>query len=409
MNRAAALLLFTTLACTSAAPPPPAAPVVDEGTRKAIAQITEVVAQNPEHQQLIYILATYHDKAHDPAGVVKWLTRLDELEWEFGVGPDGFRNTSTHEFRAIAAKLNAREPRVQRAQTAFTLANQRDLVPEGIAFDPVDDVFYVSGIYRRKVLRVARNGRATDFVAESQDGMLGGLGVKVDAKRRLLWVISTTTPEMRGWKAGEDRSMLAAYDLRDGHLVRKIDATPAMLNDLTLLADGSLFATDMGRHNVMRLAPDATTLELWAKDFSYPNGITLSEDERYLYVADFRGLTRFDLREPDQTAARTRVESKSLLGGIDGLSMHQGKLIGIQNTTGKARVIRIDPATGNVEILESGNPLFEIPTTGVVANDDYYFIANPGLRSFNEDHTIWPMDKLEDPVMLRIGLEMVGP
>ena len=395
MKRAAALLLFATLACTSSRPV-----AIDEETQGAIKQITEAVTQNPTHQPLIYILATYHDKARDSAGVVKWLQHLDELGWEYGVASHAFRNTNTRAFRAIAAKLDAREPRVQRAQTAFTLANQRDLVPEGITYDPVDDVFYVSGIYRRKVLRVDRTGNAADFISEAQDGMLGGLGLKVDAKRRLLWVISTTTPEMRGWKAGDDRSMLAAYDLRDGRLVRKIEAAGGMLNDLTLLADGSLFATDMGRHNVMRLAPDATSLELWAKDFSYPNGIALSEDEQFLYVADFRGITRFDLKDP----SRTRIESKSFLGGIDGLSFDRGKLIGIQNTTGKARVIRIDPANGDVEILESGNALFEIPTTGVVAGSDYYFIANPGLRSFNEDHTIWPMEKLEEPIMLRVPL-----
>jgi sugar lactone lactonase YvrE len=394
MKRAAILLLFATLSCTSSHP------VIEEATRTAIAQITEAVAQNPTHQPLIYILATYHDQARDSAGVVKWLRRLDELGWEHGVGEDGFRHTDTPEFRAIAARLNAREPRVQRAQNVFTITDRRDLIPEGIAFDPVDDVFYVTGIHRRNVLRVNRSGRAAEFVKEAQDGMLGGLGVKVDEKRRLLWVISTTTPEMRGWKAGDDRSMLAAYDLRDGRLVRRVDAAPAMLNDLALMDDGSLFATDMGGSKVLRLAPDATAFEVWAKDLSYPNGIALSEDQRFLYVADFRGITRFDLSD----ASRTRIESKSLLGGIDGLSMHGGKLIGIQNAIGKTRVIRIDPANGDVEILESGNPHFDIPTTGTVAGDDYFFIANSQLRSFADDHTIWPMEKLRDPVMLRIGL-----
>jgi hypothetical protein len=184
MKRAAAfLLLLVTLACTTARRQPF---VVDEATRGTIEQLTQAVEQNPTHQPLIYILATYHDKAHDAANVVKWLTRLDELGWEYGLAPYAFRNTNTREFRAVAAPLNAREPRVTRAQTAFTLAGQRDLIPEGIAYDPVDDVFYVSSIYRRKVLRVERSDRATDFVGEEQDGMLGGLGVKVDAKRRLL-------------------------------------------------------------------------------------------------------------------------------------------------------------------------------------------------------------------------------
>ena len=117
-------------------------------------------------------------------------------------------------------------------------------------------------------------------------------------------------------------------------------------------------------------------------------------------MADFRGITRFDVND----ASRTRIESKALLGGIDGLSMHRGKLIGIQNALGKTRVIRIDPANGNVEILESGNPVFDIPTTGTVAGDDYFFIANSQLRAFGGDHTIWPMEKLRDPVMMRIRL-----
>jgi hypothetical protein len=36
--------------------------------------------------------------------------------------------------------------------------------------------------------------------------------------------------------------------------------------------------------------------------------------------------------------------------------------------------------------------------------DDVLYVANPGLRSFHPDHTIWPMEKLEDPAMLRIPL-----
>lgn len=398
MKRLSLLLLAGIIACQTVPPPPPAP--VDEQTQGAIKALTDALAQQPSNLPYTYLLAMYHGRAHDDANVVRWLTRLDELGWEHGVNPIDFRNSDSPAFRAIVKKLDAREPRVNRAQVAFTLQGQRDLVPEGIAYDPVDDVFYVSGMYRRNVLRVTRAGRASDFVGEGQDGMLAGLGMKVDAQRRLLWVISSTTEEMRGFTPGAHSSMLAAYDLRDGRLVRKIEATPARLNDLTLHSDGSLFATDMGGHTVVRLAPGAEKLETWATDLRYCNGIALSEDERTLYVANFRGINRFDLA----TKEKTLIESPSLLGGIDGLSWYQGTLIGIQNAVGKPRVIRVQPENGQVEVLEAKNPLFEIPTTGAVAGNEYYFIANPGLRSFNDDHTIWPMEKLEDPVMLRIGL-----
>ncbi|HET8775770.1 MAG TPA: SMP-30/gluconolactonase/LRE family protein [Thermoanaerobaculia bacterium] len=397
MRRALLLTIILGAACGTTAPPQ-----IDEQTRGLIAQLTEALAQQPTNLPWIYILAQSHDRAHNPGEAARWLARLDELGWEQGVNPADFRNTGADRaVHAAMAKLDARQPRVSQARVAFTIQGQRDLVPEGIAYDPVDDVFYLSSIHRRKVVRVDRAGAARDFVPEAQDGMLSSLGMKVDAARRLLWVVSTGTPEMRGaTPEDEQRSILAAYDLRGGRLVRKVEATPALLNDLALLSDGSLFATDMGRQKVVRLGPGANTLEDWADGFSYPNGIAVSGDERFLYVADFRGVTRITI------ADRTRqpIQSRALLNGIDGLSFHDGNLLAIQNAIGSPRVLRIDPATGAVEVLESKNALFEIPLTGAVAGGEYWFIANPGLRSFGEDHKIWPAARLQDPVMLRLPL-----
>jgi sugar lactone lactonase YvrE len=331
--------------------------------------------------------------------VIRWLTRLDELGWQHGVSPLAFRNSRGSTFRNIAAKLDAREPRISNAKTAFTIGGQRDLVPEGIAHDPVEDTFYLSGLHRRKVVRVDPNGRATDFVKEGQDGMLGGLGMKIDRANRRLWVISSTTPEMRGYVKRQESSLLAAYALGDGKLLRKIDPAPARLNDLTLLEDGTIFATDMGGNTVVRLAPGAEEFETYADGFLFPNGIT--NDGTHLYVGDFRGLHRFALAD----GSRTRIEiPNTYLGGLDGLDFHRGTLIGIQNAIGNPRVIRIHLDTNRLEILESKNSLFEIPTTGAIVGGSYFFVANPGLRSFDENGQIWPLAKLSDPVMLKIAL-----
>lgn len=390
-----ALLLLTLVFAAAAL-----AQDVDPKVRETIKQLEAALEKQPDNQPYLYLLASYYDKAKDAEGVVRTLKKLIALEWEYGLAPDQFVNSKQDvEFRKAALSLHAREPKKNQAKTAFKIPGRKDLVPEGIAYDAVEDVFYLTGIYRRNVIRVKRDGTSSEFVKEAQDGMLGGLGVKIDPKKRVLWVISSTTPEMRGWKEGDNASMLASYDLKSGKLLKKIAATPSILNDLTILDDGTIFATDMGRHNVMRLAPGADKLEVFAGEFGYPNGITHLDGS--LYVADFRGLTKLD---PTDAKKRTRIESKSLLNGIDGLAVHKGKLIGIQNAIGRPRVVRIDPATGVAENLESRNARFEIPTTGVVVGDELYFIANPGLRSFNADRTIWPMEKLEDPVMLKLAL-----
>ncbi|HEX8617986.1 MAG TPA: SMP-30/gluconolactonase/LRE family protein [Thermoanaerobaculia bacterium] len=409
MKRAAVLFLaFSALSCATAPPrPPAAAPATkpDEAILGAIAQLSEGVAQQPTNTPWIYILAQYHDRAHDAENAAKWLSRLDELGWVHGAAPHDFRNTGAHpNVRAALAKLEAREPRHNRARAAFKLANQRDLIPEGITHDPVDDVFYVTSIYRRKVVRIDRKGRVTDFTSEAQDGMLSGLGVHVDAQRRLLWVASSTAPEMRGFSPElEGQSVLLAYDLRDGKLVRRIaqgsKEAPSFLNDFAILPDGTLLITDTVRNQVARLAPEATALEEWLPGFAFPNGIVVDANAQSVYVADFRGLTRVTL----DGKATQKIESQSLLNGIDGLTMHRGLLVGIQNAIGKARVIRVDPASGQVEVLESKNAAFELPTTGVVAGDELWFIANPGLRSFTAG-AIWPIAKLADPLLLRLPL-----
>lgn len=356
MKRATLLVLLLALACTSK-------PKVDEQSQALIRQLTEGIAQQPANMPWIYILATQHGATGNEAEAVKWLNRLDELGWEHGVNTLDYK-VQSRAFDEVVARLDAREPRVHKARTAFTISGRSDLVPEGIAYDPVGDVFYISSLEQKKVVRVDRRGHATDFAPADY----ATLGMKVDANRRLLWVAASDQ------KSGH--SNLTAYNLNDPSQTKKIVATPGLLNDLTLLDDGSLFATDMGRGKVLRLAAGADAFEEWASEFHYPNGITISDDQRTLYVADFRGVTRFDVAG----RTRTKIESKSLLNGIDGLNFDRGSLIGIQNAIGKTRVIRIHPDDGRVDVLESKNPLFEIPLTGAIVSGDYYFIANPGLK-----------------------------
>lgn len=371
-----------------------------------IRQITQALTQQPDNAPLIYVLATLHDRAGNANEVVYWLNILDQLGWDYGVAPYDFgKSSSTAGFRAIADRLNAREPRVRKASVAFTIEGHRDLIPEGIAWDPVDDAFYLSSTHRRKVVRVDRSGAARDFVAEGADGMGSSLGLKVDAKRRILWVVAGASETMRGYSASQKgQGALYGYDLRDGKLATKIaigtKQQPAMLNDLALASDGTLYITDMEAGRVLRVAPGATSFEPWIDGLQHPNGIAVSDDDRHVYVADFRGV----LRVATADKAQQRLAAGPWLGGIDGLSFHEGSLIGIQNATGRPRVIRIHLGEDTrVEILESGNEQFDLPTTGVVANDGYYFIANPQIRAF-DGHTIWPEERLKSPIMLRLPL-----
>lgn len=368
MRRVAAVL-FLLAACATQPPSP---------VETEIQRIEGLIAQQPSNQAFMYVLATFYDRAKDAKNVARWLGRLDELDWNLGLGPDSFANTSADPaVQRIIANLEAREERVSRATVAFTLP--KVFRSEGIAYDPVDDRFYFSG-GKDKLLRVDRNGNIEDFPIAPVGEKFARLGMDVDTERRQIWVVSavfdpTASAEEKG------RSAISVHDLADGRLLRRVlhgSATePTLLNDLTLLPDGSAFITDSHRHQVVSLRPGATAFEVFADALRGPNGIEMATIGGTLYVADFRGINRFDLA----TKARELLETSTMLNGIDGLIEHNGALIGIQNVLGRPRVVRVHVREGNrVEVLESKNPLLNVPSTGVVSRGEYYFMANKSQK-----------------------------
>jgi len=413
MTRRARFLFLFLSACATTAPPPPHGPAADDQIRTTIEQLRSAIAADPSDGARIYVLAQYLDRTGDTTEALKWLGELDRLRWTHGVNDHDFLSSaSSREYRAIAARLNGSEPHVVHSSTAFRIP-QPDLIPEGIAYDSATGDFYVSSIHLRKIVRRRRDGTSSDFVREGQDGILGTLGLKVDPVRRLLWAISNAAPEMKGYSEELDgQSSVFVYDLRSGALVTKVtvgDArNPTLLNDLAVLDDGSVLITDTDRGAIMRVRLGSDSIEPWlpANTFAFPNGIAVVET--YLYVADFNGIAAVDLRS--RTVTPLPAPDGETLSGIDGMVPYNGSLIAIQNGVGRPRVIRVrldgeKTSIEGIDVLEAGNPQFDEPTTGAIADGMFYFLANPQLRSFDENHVIWARERLHDVVVLRLSLD----
>lgn len=411
MRRALAFLLLLPACATT-----PVAKTADDQTRTTIQSLRNAVAADPADGARIYILAQYLDRIGDTAEALKWLAELDRIGWTHGVNAHDFLHSADlRAYRSVVSRLDEREPHVVRSTTAFVI-RQPELIPEGIGWDPATGDFYVSSIHLRKVVRVSRDGIATDFISEGQDGMFGTLGLKVDADRRLLWVVSSAAREMRGYSDADDgKSAVLAYDLNTRALVTKVTfgsaGEPSLLNDLAILDDGSVLVTDSDGGGIMRVRLGADNIETWIppRTFTFPNGITRGEGEPFVYVADFDGLSRIDLRSRTVTPLPLATEADTL-SGIDGLAWFGGGLVGIQNGVGRPRVIRVSlndsrDAVTAVKVLEAGNPQFDEPTTGTVAGGAFYFLANSQLRAFDENHRIWPRERLHDTAVLRLPLD----
>ena len=57
-------------------------------------------------------------------------------------------------------------------------------------------------------------------------------------------------------------------------------------------------------------------------------------------------------------------------------------------------------------VLERSRPDYDIPTTGVLVRSEIFYVASSQLTRFNEDRTIFPLDKLTESVIVRTPLQI---
>ena len=288
---------------------------------------------------------------------------------------------------------------------------QRDLVPEGIAFDPQSGAFFVSSTHRAKIVRVDEGGAVTDFIGEREHGFLGGVGLRVDAPRRLLWAASAMGTQTRGFSPEEKgRSTLFAFSLPEGAPVVRLspdDDEDHLFNDVAITARGTVFVTDTLTHTVYRVGP-ARVLKRWlATDaIAYPNGLCLGPNDRDLYVAHDGGISVIDVAS--RSIERVQAPEGKRIDGIDGLYCVEGNLVAVQNHRGLERVARFElgarASVSEVVPLLEEHPRLHVPTTLTVVGGEGYLIANSYLDAFEADGSLWSLDRLADPVILRLPL-----
>ena len=330
--------------------------------------LAQVYAQLGEPQEALSLLRTCPlDEGFDPNGVGSFNALL-----------------SNAEFRSLVARVHRRLPPVHRARVAFTVA-ERALFPEGIAADPARHIFYMGSQYHDKIIRVTETGATTDFVKEGAYDLMPVGGVHVDATDHSVWAV--TDP------GSKNRSELVHFD-GNGKLLERYTAPrsgPHDLNDFVLRAPREIFVTDTLGNQVYRFDRQTHTFSPLAfpRPIFYPNGITLSGDRNFLYVADMLGVLRVDLRT--DSAQEVNPAGHFTLAGIDGLYWYRGGLVGLQYGAGAYRAMRWHLAADGLHVasarmLEYRTALVKNPTTGAVVGSDFYFMANTGIDNLRDGH-----------------------
>jgi hypothetical protein len=421
---AAFIVALAIAACSTGVPEPqpssaatgrPAQPsrrsgaAIDPLIARLLTVVDDALRAHPDDGVKLYQRAALSIEAGAPAEALPFVRRLDAIGWDIPLRPDIFDPLAADaRFRELAARIEARAPRVHRSTIAFTVP-EPDLIPEGIAVDPRTRTFYLGSIRKRKVLAIDARGAVSTFVPPGHGGLAGVLGVKVDTRADLLWVGSHASRSTDRATAGPQLAGVLAFSLRDGSLRRRIlfdDDAPHLPNDLAIAPDGTAYVTDSTNGRVLRIPADRDAFEpITPPDaLFYPNGIARAPDGR-LYVAHLGGVAIVDPRSGSVTPLLTVPGAP--LGGIDGLVLEGNALLAVQNGIGRPRMVSIAlDATGTrateLVVLENDPAVLEIPTTACVLDGALYTIANSQLRAFRHGDT--PSRPLEAPRILRTPL-----
>jgi len=367
----------------------------------------------PNHPRLMYNLAVAFALNSQPKEAITLLRRTAGMGLIFAPAADHDFDSlhNSPDFNDVVKQFEKNKEPTINSLNAFSV-HEKGLVPESVAYDESTGVFYLSSVYKRKILSVTKSGEAKVFATEA-DGLWSVMGMKVDHVRHLLWICSTAHPQMSNFVATDKgKTALLKFDLRTGKLVARYQPSdtskPHWFGDLSISASGDVYTTDSVTPAVYVVRHGSDKLEtlLEGDPFVSPQGLDFTRDQQKLFVADYsKGVFVVELN----TKKITNIVSDFTLLGIDGLYVYKGSLIGVQNGVNPQRIIKLTlnkdlTRFDRFETIEANNPVFDEPTLGVLVKNDFYFVANSQWGAIDESGHLAAEDKLKDPMILRVRL-----
>jgi sugar lactone lactonase YvrE len=275
---------------------------------------------------------------------------------------------------------SARAPQAPTSVLKFTIA-EHDLYPENIAYDPVTGDYFLGSMSRSRILRIRRDGSYEDFVSRPDPDLLSSIGMKVDPKRRFLWVCTGRFSLFRDYDSAPAKTGVLLFSIDDGSLIRKWlmpqESDYHIFNDLTLAPNGDAYATTTLMGKIYRISPESDDLVLvhQLQPGRHNNGLDFDSSGQFLFVAIDRSIYRLELA--NGSLVRIAAGQDEDLGA-DGIYFHDGSLVVVKprfNRVSQLFLNRELTSVDRVVTLAQDHPDFGYPTTGVIVGDKLVFVA----------------------------------
>ena len=386
-------------------------------TATAAREVARAAAAWPTQEAYVWGRAVLAAQTRDTATVREALARLGALGLWRDVRHDArfAPYVARADFAPLLARLDANGAPLARGGVRATLPDST-FWPEGMDYDPRTHRFYVASVRHGTIAEVGEDGALRRELWPRDRAHAGAvLGVRVDAKRGVLWATLAGIPQYGPHVAADSTvAALVRVRLSDGAIERRWDLPPAALGhtlgDLAVGPSGDVWVTDSREPVLYRLRPNADALERTTHPlFHSLQGVTPTPDGRALYVADYsHGLLRVDIATGAVSRLDDAPESTSL--GCDGIAWDRGAIVAVQNGVTPPRVTRfVLDATGTriarAEVLARDTARLPEPTIGAVVGHTFVFVANSQWDEHDDDTgALRPGSRLTRPVLLSVPL-----
>ena len=274
------------------------------------------------------------------------------------------------------------------AQPAQIIIDDTRAFPESLT-STADGTLIIGSMEHGTIYRAKPGAtKATPWIPAGPNGLDRVLGVFAHDASNTLWVCTNASDPQ-----GKDAT-LKAFDLKSGAAKGSYPFPDGGLcNDIAVTRGGTTLATDTRGGRILALQPGATALTVWAADPKWVgiDGISMLTDGNVLFnnVREHQ-LVRVEAKPDGSAGAATMLELSQAIAGPDGMrSLPDGRIILVENRSGKIDIVRVEGAKASIATIKDG---FTMTPTAVTVNGDTAWVVEAKFAYRND-----PQLKDKDP------------
>ena len=273
---------------------------------------------------------------------------------------------------------------VERDWPDVIIAERNRFIPEGIEYDTANGRFLVGSLREGSVYQLARDGRLTPIVEDSE--LVSSVGIEVDeARGRLLVANSDSSIFVSG---GVGQAKLGVFDLSSGERIAMVDLaatiagrterTVFFANDVTVDDRGTIYVSDTRSGAIYRVdgAYEASLLHRFTPSEAFsPNGLVY-HPSGYLLVAGGESLYKVPLDDP---ASARPVSLPEPIPGADGVVWtRDGRLAIVANRANRVVALTSSDEWNSAE--RAGVAPYDVMASTVAVVGDDLYVVHPHFR-----------------------------